>query len=225
MEMNKVEKFFYNIQKRRRIKKKKRMSRSVGGDIALFLMLCLFGAFSAYPLLYTIFAAFKPLNELFIYPPQFYVENPTMEQRIELLKRSDYGRCVYKCDNDVVDHQVVNMELENETTISFVVNAFTMDDLRATHIKMTHGEIDGDEKTLRVRKFRGNEQTIYDFSDLCSQPFHAGADLNIVEEFINSITRSSDGVLSSTIESSIESHVVCYEAETSRLTNQTILID
>ena len=60
---------------------------------------------------------------------------------------------------------------------------------------------------------------------LCGQPFHAGADLNIVEEFVNSITKSNEGVLSSTIESSIESHVVCYEAETSRLTNQTILID
>ena len=64
--MGKLELFFYQMQKRRRIKTKKRMSRSVGGDIALFLMLCLFGAFSAYPLLYTIFAAFKPLNELFI---------------------------------------------------------------------------------------------------------------------------------------------------------------
>ena len=65
---------------------------------------------------------------------------------------------------------------------------------------------------------------MFDFSDLCSQPFHAGADLNIVEEFVNSITRSADGILSSTIDSSIESHVVCYEAETSRLTGQTIEI-
>ena len=153
-------------------------------------------------------------------------EGKTIDNVIdEELQNGKFGRCVYHCDNDVTDHQVVNMELENETTISFVVNAFTMDDLRATHIKMTHGEIDGNEKTLRVRKFRGNEETVYDFSDLCSHPFHAGADLNIVEEFVNSITRSSEGILSSTIESSIESHVVCYEAETSRLTNQTILID
>ena len=48
--MNKVEKFFYNIQKRRRIKKRKRVSRSFIGDAALFLLLCAFGAFSAYPL-------------------------------------------------------------------------------------------------------------------------------------------------------------------------------
>ena len=141
------------------------------------------------------------------------------------LREGVFGRCVYHCDNDVADHQIVNMELEDETTISFVVNAFTCNDFRGTHIKMTKGEIDGNETTLRVRKFRGNEETVYDFSDLSNQPFHAGADLNIVEEFVNSITRSSEGVLSSTIESSIESHVVCYEAETSRLTNRTILIE
>jgi hypothetical protein len=116
------------------------------------------------------------------------------------------------------------MELENGTLISFVVNAFTRNDFRGTHIKLTHGEIDGNETTLRVRRFRDNAERVFDFSDLCSQPFHAGADLNIVEEFVNSITRSADGILSSTIDSSIESHVVCYEAETSRLTGQTIEI-
>ena len=82
--MNKVEKFFYNIQKRRRIKKRKRVSRSFLGDAALFLLLCLFGAFSAYPLVYTIFAAFKPLAELFIYPPKLFVMNPTLDNFSDL---------------------------------------------------------------------------------------------------------------------------------------------
>ena len=143
----------------------------------------------------------------------------------EELRSGKFGRCVYHCNNDVADHQVVNMELENETTISFVANAFTLSDFRGTHIKMTHGEIDGNETTLRVRKFRGGEEQVYDFSDLSTQPFHAGADLNIVEAFVNSITNAENGVLSSDIASSIESHVVCYEAEASRLNNQTILID
>ncbi|MBQ4540442.1 MAG: Gfo/Idh/MocA family oxidoreductase [Alistipes sp.] len=142
----------------------------------------------------------------------------------EELRSGRFGRCVHHCDNDVVDNQILNMELENGTLISFVVNAFTRNDFRGTHIKLTHGEIDGNETTLRVRRFRDNEEQVFDFSGLCSQPFHAGADLNIVEEFVNSITRSANGILSSTIDSSIESHVVCYEAETSRLTGQTIEI-
>ena len=77
--MGKLELFIYQMQKRRRIKTKKRMSRSVGGDIALFLMLCLFGLFSAYPLVYSFCAAFKPLAELFIYPPKLFFQNPTLD--------------------------------------------------------------------------------------------------------------------------------------------------
>lgn len=82
--MNKIERYFYNLEKRRRIKKKKRMSRSLSGDIALAIILLLFGAFSAYPLVYTIFAAFKPLNELFIYPPKLFVRNPTLDNFTDL---------------------------------------------------------------------------------------------------------------------------------------------
>ena len=64
--MGKLELFFYRMERRRRIKRKKRVSRSAAGDISLFLLLCLFGLFSAYPLVYSFCAAFKPLAELFI---------------------------------------------------------------------------------------------------------------------------------------------------------------
>ena len=75
--MGKLELFFYR-------QKKKRLSRSVAGDIALFLILLLFGAFSAYPLVYTICAAFKPLNELFIYPPKLFFQHPTLDNFSDL---------------------------------------------------------------------------------------------------------------------------------------------
>ena len=82
--MGKLELFFYRQKKKRLIKKRKRVSRSIAGDIALFLLLLLFGAFSAYPLVYTICAAFKPLNELFIYPPKLFVQNPTLDNFTDL---------------------------------------------------------------------------------------------------------------------------------------------
>ena len=77
--MGKMELFFYRMEKRRKIKKKKRVSRSVAGDISLFILLCLFGLFSAYPLVYSFCAAFKPLAELFIYPPKLFFQNPTLD--------------------------------------------------------------------------------------------------------------------------------------------------
>lgn len=82
--MNKLELFFYRQQKKRRIKRKKRMSRSIGGDIALFLILLLAGLFSAYPLIYSICAAFKPLSELFIYPPKLFFIHPTLDNFADL---------------------------------------------------------------------------------------------------------------------------------------------
>ena len=82
--MGKLELFFYRQKKKRLIKKRKRVSRSIAGDIALFLLLLLFGAFSAYPLVYTICAAFKPLNELFIYPPKLFFQHPTLDNFTDL---------------------------------------------------------------------------------------------------------------------------------------------
>ena len=82
--MGKLELFFYRLEKKRRIKKKKRVSRSLAGDIALFLLLALFGCFSAYPLVYSICAAFKPLSELFIFPPKLFFEHPTLDNFSDL---------------------------------------------------------------------------------------------------------------------------------------------
>ena len=135
-----------------------------------------------------------------------------------------YGRCVFACDNDVVDHQIVSMEMENDVTISFSMDAFTLGDQRETHMRLTHGEIDGDERILRVRRFRGGEEQVYDFSGILGKPFHAGADLNLVEDFVDTISRREHRFRTS-IGKSVESHRICFEAERSRLSGQTVILD
>lgn len=82
--MGKMELFLYRLEKKRKIKKKKRVSRSKAGDLALFLVLLAFGLFSAYPLIFTINAAFKPLDEIFLFPPRLFVQNPTMNNFYDL---------------------------------------------------------------------------------------------------------------------------------------------
>jgi predicted dehydrogenase len=147
----------------------------------------------------------------------------TIDDVIETqLREGLYGRCVYRCDNDVVDHQIVSMEMESEVTINFSMDIFTLKDNRETHISLTEGEIDGDETRLRVRRFRGAEETVYDFSDLSHQPFHAGADLAIIADFIDAI-RAGRRDLVTSIERSVESHRICFEAERSRKEQRTIL--
>ena len=63
----------------RRSKKRKRINRSIGGDIALIIFLMLCGILSFAPLLLTICNAFKPLDELYLFPPRFFVKNPTLD--------------------------------------------------------------------------------------------------------------------------------------------------
>ena len=63
----------------RKIKKKKRINRSLGGDIALMIVLVLFGFFSAYPLVMTASNAFKSLDEMFVFPPTLIPRNPTFD--------------------------------------------------------------------------------------------------------------------------------------------------
>ncbi|MFA6627994.1 MAG: carbohydrate ABC transporter permease [Bacilli bacterium] len=67
-----------------RSKKKKRVNRSKAGDITLFVFLAIAGTFSLLPLVLTFFNAFKPLNELFLYPPRLWVANPTLVNFIDL---------------------------------------------------------------------------------------------------------------------------------------------
>ena len=150
-------------------------------------------------------------------------QGKTIDEVIEdQLRYGLYGRCVYRCDNDVVDHQIVSMEMESEVTVNFSMDIFTLKDNRETHISLTEGEIDGDETILRVRKFRGATEKVYDFSDIAHTPFHAGADLAIMADFIDAI-RTGRRDLVTSIERSVESHRICFEAERSRKELRTIL--
>ena len=65
--------------KMRKHLKRRKPNRSKGGDIGIYILLICFGLFMAFPLVYAINSAFKPLNEIFVYPPRLFVENPTMD--------------------------------------------------------------------------------------------------------------------------------------------------
>ncbi|MDR1700379.1 MAG: carbohydrate ABC transporter permease [Lachnoclostridium sp.] len=65
--------------------KKRKPNRSRGGDMGSYLLLILVGIFMAIPLIYAIVTAFKPLDEIFLYPPRFYVSHPTFNNFQDLL--------------------------------------------------------------------------------------------------------------------------------------------
>ena len=65
--------------------KRRKPIRSVGGDIGIYILLILFGIFFVLPLVYSISSAFKPLDEIYLYPPRFFVKNPTFNNFQDLL--------------------------------------------------------------------------------------------------------------------------------------------
>ena len=137
------------------------------------------------------------------------------------LKEGRYGRCVYHSDNDVVDNQVLTMQMEDGMLITLCMDVFTQRDYRTTDVKLTEGEIICDEKKVYVTRFRGHRQQVYDFSDTVNQLYHAGADLKIVEDFVLAVRGEIDS-LPTMIDGSLESHLICFEAENSRLSGKTI---
>ena len=76
---------YKKIKLNRKIHKRKRLSRSRGGDIFLMIILISFAVFSAYPLVFTISNAFKPLDEIFVFPPKLFVRNPTLDNFTDLV--------------------------------------------------------------------------------------------------------------------------------------------
>ena len=76
--------FYRFIVHKLRARKLKRRNRSLGGDIGLTILLGLFGLFSLFPLVYTVVSAFKPLSEIFIFPPKLTVDNPTLNNFFDL---------------------------------------------------------------------------------------------------------------------------------------------
>jgi predicted dehydrogenase len=142
-------------------------------------------------------------------------------ERWEMLKNSPYGRCVYHCDNDVVDHQTINMEFEDGTTCTFTM----------------HGHSDKEGRTMR---YDGSRATLYgDFYDeteirICdhgsdrvevirpdSGGGHGGGDGGIIRDFVKAM-RGQTSPHQTTARVSLESHLMCFAAEEARTQNKVV---
>ena len=152
--------------------------------------------------------------------------HPTVESVYEALKTSPYGRCVYHCDNNVVDHQVVNMLMEDGSTMNFTMCAFTSKGGRYARFMGTEGDIIADmgKNTIEVTRF-GKETEVIDVSKLTSDfAGHGGGDSRMVEEFLDNLIEGGEPTIRTTsLERSIESHFACMAAEKSRKENGRVV--
>lgn len=151
------------------------------------------------------------------WPANVVAQNPTEESVLEALRTGPYGRCVYHCDNNVVDHQVVNMEMEDGSTVSFTMCAFNQGG-RSIKIMGTMGEIVGDmsANTITVTVF-GQKPVTTDVRTLAKDfSGHGGGDNRLVQDLLN-LEEGNSGEALTSIEKSMESHYMAFAAEYSRL--------
>ena len=135
------------------------------------------------------------------------------------LEQGQYGRCVYHCDNNVVDHQQTNLLMEDGSTISFTMCAFTEDCYRTFKAMGTLGEIEADMKsnTIRVRVF-GQEEELIDLKKLAQDlKGHGGGDSGIIADFLDMLLDNAPPTeRTTTLVNSMESHYIALAAEESR---------
>ena len=143
----------------------------------------------------------------------------------KLISETEYGKCVYQSDNDVPDHQTVTMEFEGGATVSHVMTGFTNRNVRTTRIALTRGEIIGDGENLDICRFDGNpvETGVPMIYRLPNSSRHGGGDFNLVSELVRIVRRGDEDEIRQITEESLQSHLICFAAEKSRLAGGKII--
>ena len=145
---------------------------------------------------------------------------PTDEEVMTALKTTDFGLCVFHANNDVVDHQVVNLEFEGGVTASFTMNAFNKGG-RYIRLFGTKGEL--------FANMSDTEITVYTFEDKQYHTVqvkkteesilggHGGGDQGIVSELHEYLSGSYTGYCAADIQVSVQNHMIGFAAEKARL--------
>lgn len=156
------------------------------------------------------------------WPVSMISDDLSYEGRLKAIKEGPYGRCVYHCDNNVVDHQVVNLLFKNGVTATFTMNGFNKIDTRTIKVVGTLGEISGSlyENTLTLKLFDSYVTQVYSLPLLAG--VHGGGDSVMLDEFIKAIKDPKPEQILTGPRISAESHLVTFAAEEARVTGTNI---
>lgn len=149
----------------------------------------------------------------------------TEEALMEALRTGPYGRCVYRCDNNVCDHMSVAMEFDNGITATFSLTAQTSACHRHIHIMCENGEIEADDgkRQILITKHVSSQADTFTQQTInvrTNGSGHGGGDAGIMESFQQSLT--GEAATRSSISQSVESHLMACAIEKARLTGQVV---
>lgn len=151
----------------------------------------------------------------------------TSDGVLQALQHGPYGRCVYACDNDVVDNQVVNLLFEQERTVSFSMVAFTESTPRRTRIFGTRGELQGDGLSLRLFDFLRETTTMIaiEAEPLPGLRGHGGGDYRMLDRFVAAVATGNPTLILSGPQETLETHRMVFAAELARREQRVVTLD
>ena len=165
------------------------------------------------------------------YAPRFYLEHTkAVEDKLiyavseeidsdrvmEKLASGPYGRCVFYCDNNVCDHQIVNIEFENGVRADFTMSAFSKECFREILLMGTKGQIWGnmEKGEIIVDDFVSGSRT--NIQVHTPEGGHSGSDTAMMREFTALIANDGKGIRTTDVSVSVDSHLMALAAEESR---------
>ena len=153
---------------------------------------------------------------------------PTDEEVMQALKTRDYGLCVYHANNDVVDHQTVNMEFDGGVTVTLNVNAFNRGG-RYIRVYGTKGELFAyaADKEIRIYDFVDKTQRSVPVQDTKEDITggHGGGDDGIVWELYEYMSGTYTGYRAADIDVSVRNHMIGFAAEKARHTGTVVSLE
>lgn len=153
------------------------------------------------------------------WPTDMLTTDLSYEGRLKALREGPYGRCVYRCDNDVVDRQVVILAFDKGAVANFTMTAFTTDMARQLKVCGTKGQITADMNTNTILLHRFGEakarQIALEAPPQTNNYGHGGGDYFLMQDFVQAVRQAKSDTLSSA-QASLQSHLICFAAERSR---------
>lgn len=162
--------------------------------------------------------------------------NPTIEQKMESLRKDNpYGRCVWHCDNNVVDHQTVSIQFANGVTASHDMLCATSRPCRKIHIIGSLGEIEGDMEAGEIfvrhpssgpNPDPNRAEDVYTEEKITIEAQadgHGGGDSRLIDDFVSAISGGQSGARTR-IEDSLTGHLIAFAADTAMMENRVVEI-
>lgn len=152
------------------------------------------------------------------WPVSVVADEPSVESIREALRRGPYGRCVWACDNDVVDTQVVNLAFDDGRLATFIMTAFTPLEGRRTTVFGTRGQLRSDGRYIEHFDFLTDRTTTTDTlaEDHHRLGGHGGGDGRMLAAFVRAVASRDPSLILSGPAETLESHLMVFAAEASR---------